>query len=82
MPDIQKTRKIRKVRIGESVYDRICCGGQGDWCEGKSCGDCGALPGQPHLWGCDLERCPVCGGQLISCSCRDVFLTEDGKEGK
>lgn len=39
---------------------------------GERCGDCKALSGNYHHWGCDLERCPVCGGQLISCECMDV----------
>ena len=31
------------------------------------CHDCGIVNGQTHHYGCDMERCPVCGGQLISC---------------
>lgn len=37
--------------------------------EGKRCGDCGALSGEVHHYGCDNERCPVCGGQFIGCEC-------------
>lgn len=33
------------------------------------CGDCGVLEGQLHVPGCDLERCPVCLAQSISCDC-------------
>lgn len=36
----------------------------------EKCHDCGALEGELHGFGCDMERCPFCGGQLISCSCR------------
>lgn len=37
--------------------------------EGYVCHDCGAKEGEIHRWNCDMEECPKCGGQLISCSC-------------
>lgn len=33
------------------------------------CGDCDAELGELHHMGCDMEQCPACRGQLISCDC-------------
>lgn len=55
-------------------YEPIRVGTPGDFVEGRPgmrCHDCNAAYGEYHHPGCDAERCPVCGGQLISCGCID-----------
>ena len=36
---------------------------------GCRCHDCNVANGGFHHPGCDMERCPICGGQLIGCNC-------------
>lgn len=39
--------------------------------DNERCHDCSIMNGFPnyHHPGCDMERCPICGGQAISCDC-------------
>jgi hypothetical protein len=37
--------------------------------DGTSCHDCGIVDDMIHDFGCDMETCPRCFGQLITCGC-------------
>lgn len=54
--------EMPRVRYGEEADD---------WGAGKRpCHDCAAVAGEYHSVGCDVERCPACGGQLwFGCEC-------------
>lgn len=47
-----------------------------DW--KHKCGDCGRSEGQYHAENCDIERCPKCGGQLLSCDCEFKRVARSG----
>ncbi len=47
--------------------------------EKYKCGDCGKKSGQNHSETCDIERCPKCSGQLLSCDCDFPYFTSDSK---
>lgn len=59
-----------KIEYDLIMYNRIKAGDKNDWVRpGEVCHDCGAPYGTYHHPGCDMERCPRCGHQLISCDC-------------
>ena len=45
--------------------------------EENTCGDCGCHLGEQHLPNCDIERCPRCGGQMLSCDCGAIYPVSD-----
>lgn len=66
-------RQVPLWPYGKGPYDR-----QG----GPRCGDCGVQRGGYHHPGCDLQRCPICRGQLMSCDCmyEDDYDDDDDDE--
>ena len=48
--------------------------------ETERCHDCLVAPGGFHHPGCDMEECPRCGGQLISCGCLDEDEDDEDDE--
>lgn len=64
----QRGRRFDMTPFGEEPGPRT---------SGERCGDCGVVRGGWHHPGCDLQRCPACRRQLISCGCR---FDEDGPD--
>ncbi len=44
------------------------------------CSDCRCEEGQLHDMFCTKERCPFCGGQLVSCGCISKVLDLNADE--
>jgi hypothetical protein len=58
------------IELVDATYEPVRWGDeQTDWEHGPRCGDCGVLPGGVHHPGCDIEECPRCHEQLITCEC-------------
>lgn len=48
----------------------------------NTCHDCGVAIGEYHQYGCDVEECPDCHLQKITCGCNGGKTIEDYMENK
>lgn len=70
---LAKAQTYVALVAGKDEFPRIPFG-QEPWTlaygEGQTlCGDCAAHRGQFHALSCDIEQCPRCANQLLSCDC-------------
>ena len=66
---------VGELHRGGRAIAMIPWGSESGWRATRRCGDCGVQPGSFHHPGCDMQECPICHGQMITCGCR---FDEDG----
>ena len=69
---------LEALSLDEVPYRRRRWGHEHRWPRTRGrCGDCNVLPDQLHHLGCNIEECPVCNHQLITCGCLDDDEDDD-----
>lgn len=73
---------VKFVEFTDSAMLSITYGGENEFNESypERCHDCNCRVGHLHHPGCDVERCPKCGGQVISCGCAEEIDDEEDEE--
>lgn len=58
------------VKVGKATFVSVVYGKETNITQPKRrkhCGDCNATRGHRHHYRCDLEECPVCHEQYLTC---------------
>jgi hypothetical protein len=83
--DFQDAQELVALAFDGVDYPRIPYGDEREgWPEEmeilEHCHDCDVRTGELHLPGCDVERCPRCREQKITCPCTVRYLVwNDGE---
>jgi hypothetical protein len=68
---IEQAQLQPTYKIAGQEYQRVPYGlERGDWgADAHPCGDCKVVMGEYHVPSCDVEQCPLCGNQALTCDC-------------
>jgi hypothetical protein len=84
--EIQREQLRTHLTIENREYERVRYGSEHipDGMENsyltyadRPCHDCLTKKGDLHCLGCDVEECPRCHHQLLSCGCADIIMEEE-----
>ena len=68
---------VRVLHLDGKPIDMVRWRARGRRPRDGRCPDCGVARGGYHHLGCDMQQCPLCAGQMMSCDCR---FDEDGAD--
>jgi hypothetical protein len=67
--EVMAAQEYKTIELHGNEYERLRRGVDWPSLGEYPCHDCGIVDGQLHVPNCDMETCPGCFGQLITCGC-------------